>query len=326
MNSGTPPFMSDRIQIAHYPVFKKNLFKRNPALFAPFYRNTPKYKEKKYEQRQKTISQFEEKIIWHLVTGPGFCGATHPGAGKTFHGFMTGSNHPVYDSDCLYVNPAQHIFGISDSPGMTTFSRKLFDNIDHRMRTKPNSRIIDLINQLNRKTKPDERATLALIYFEEHPIERSFNKAFTLIAGDTCIFHGNIHRQGLVRVSGHDAFFGRMHSHMEPLEIPLSKGDFFIIASDGIASVRPVNQEAALEDVLWHYLQKDMNYSVFDITRHCNRIIEDEGSEQTRAWFRGNDDISLLIVYPDEFRDTNASGSVILGGYVMGATLSRVDT
>jgi hypothetical protein len=309
--------MDKGIRISRHPLFEKNIFRENPSLFAPFFHNTPDYMKAKYERRRQSLTRYEETVSWPLISGPGFCGATHPGAGKTFNNLMAGSTLPVYDSDCLYINPTCQIFGISDSPGISTFSRALFEEFDGGSNLSSIAGMEKQVNRLIEKPRPGgDRATLALIGLERARSGKRFKKAFAFIAGDTLLFHGNRLGQTLVRVEGDPHFIGRRTSPIEPVEIDLADDDFFIIASDGITSLRPLNGKVRVEDVLCDHMNPDPFDFVFNVTLSCNRIMQEQKPYGARAWFAGNDDISILMVSPDEWLDVGLTKSSILGGYV----------
>ena len=133
--------------------------------------NAPDHLQSKYEKQWLSLPRYEQIITWPLVAGPGFCGATHPGADTVFVDIMVGINSYVYNSDCLYVNPARRIFAISDPPGITTGSRRLFERLDGYLKTAADD-LEAYFNRLNRETRPEEGATLSLVHF---PLRRTRN-------------------------------------------------------------------------------------------------------------------------------------------------------
>jgi hypothetical protein len=301
--------------ISRRPLFEKDVFANNPALFAPFFRNTPAHLVKKHQAAKDRLPEFEKSVQWSMVEGQGFCGATHPGAGKSFNGIMTGTNYPIYDSDCIYINPHKRVFAISDSPGMTTFSRRLFQDLDRRLKAAPDADMACLINGLNHNTQHHERATLTLIDLDNCQTPA---KAQAFIAGDTFLFHGNRHRKQMVLIKGQDAFMGRFSGDLEPIEIDLGTGDFFIIASDGITDARSMVNRVGLEQTLLNHLNENLKDFVANVIERCNRIREDTTPNGNSARFCGNDDISLLIVLPENIPPMNWQQSCLLGGYITG--------
>ena len=59
------------------------------------------------------------------------------------------ATHPVYNSDCLYINPAKNVFAISDPPGITTFSRTLITELDKLLQTQAVENLEALVNEVN---------------------------------------------------------------------------------------------------------------------------------------------------------------------------------
>ena len=182
--------MTSPIHINYYPVFEKGTFEKYPALFDRFIQNTPGHIKKKYQKAWKTLPQYEETITWPSVIGPGFCGATHPGADNVFVETMVGSSNFIYNSDCVYINPSQKVFAISDPPGITTCSRKLFTKLNDYLQTGSTENIETIVNKLNRETSLGDDATLTLICFpEKNPVAKRVMPWLSL-PGTPCSFMG----------------------------------------------------------------------------------------------------------------------------------------
>jgi hypothetical protein len=307
--------MSEHISIHEYPIFEKGILKKHPALFDPYFRNTPDHIKKKYQKVQKTLPVYEEIYKWQVVTGPGFCGTTHPGTGKIFHGAMTGAAHPVYNSDCLYVNPAQNIFAISDPPGVTTFSRKLITELDKLLQSDPVEKLEDMVNEVNRNagTGLRDRATLALIHFPAN----NPGKALALLSGDSHMFHGNSIQKTISRLEAVPNRWGTPNAYFEMKQIEVAEGDFFVLASDGITAVRPVNQGIKLDEVILDLAINDSDNFAFNVARNCNQIIEEENAGRVRTIFGCGDDLSVILIEPAKLQPADSNESYILGGYIV---------
>ncbi len=308
--------MSNSVSIHNHPLFEKGVFEKHPSLFNAYLRHMPEYLKEKYKKTRKTLPEYEETFTWPMVLGPGFRGATHPGAGKTFNGIMTGSNIPIYNSDCLYVNPSQNVFAISDSPGITTFSRNLFAELDQRLKKKSIDGLETIINALNKELTLDGHATLTLIRFYKKISSNGFDRALGFIAGDTLLFHGNVFQKKFMRIEGSPNFLGSSNNDFKPIQMDISKGDFFVIASDGITSMRAGHPDVRLEDVLFLQVISDPENFAFNVIQECNRIMEEHSSSGSRTLFNGGDDISVILVFPEKLSHTVSENSIILGGYI----------
>ncbi len=308
--------MTIRIHIDYYPVFEKGTFKKYPALFDRFVQNTPSHIKKKYQKAWETLSRYGEKITWPLVTGPGFCGATHPGADNVFVESMVGSNNFIYNSDCVYINPSQKVFAISDPPGITTCSRKLFTKLDYYLQTGSPKDLEIILNNLNQETSLDDGATLSLICFPEKKLGNRAGYALAFIAGDTLLFHGNISQRKLTPIEGSPDLIGTPYIYLEPRRIELSRGDFFIIASDGILSIRGNNVETRLEEALLDHINTDKKNFALNTITASNRYLEERIRDRVMPRFGGSDNVSVLLVYPEKLIDISYQESSILGGYI----------
>ena len=305
--------MAKHISIQEYPVFEKGVFKKHPALFEPYSRNIPEHQKKKYQKMRKALPKYEETYQWQLISGPGFCGTTHPGTGKIFHGVMTGATHPVYNSDCLYVNPSQNVFAISDPPGITTFSRGLITQLDERLQSEPVGNLEAIINEVNRNAGNGlrDRSTLALIHFPpDNP-----GKALTLLSGDSLLFHGNTLHKRITRLPAVTNRWGTPNAYFELQQVNITEGDFFVLASDGITAVRPNGKAVKLDTIILNLAISDPDNFALNVAITCNQIIEEENAGQVRTTFGGGDDISVTLIDPAEFRPDRSEKSYILGGY-----------
>ncbi len=308
--------MSNGVSIYNYPLFEKGVFEKHPSLFNVYFRNAPEYSKKKYKEAQKTLCKYERTFTWPLVSGPGFCGATHPGAGKTFNGIMVGTNTPVYNSDCLYINPLKNVFAISDSPGVTTLSRGLFKELDRCLQNKSVYDLETIINNLNRQILLKDQATLTTICFYKDRSSGGFDKALAFIAGDTFLFHGNVFQGKMMQIEDDPNFLGSSIDGFKPVHLDIAEGDFFVIASDGITAIRPARQGVRLDDTILSHVNSDCEGFGFSVIQACNRIIEEQAAFGLRTSFNGGDDISVILVIPEKLDNTVSEDSIILGGYV----------
>ena len=312
--------MTDSFCIRYYPVFEKGIFEKNPSLFDRFIHHGPDYLKKEYQKVRETLLKYEEVITWPLIVGPGFCGATHPGAANIFTTTMVSSSGFIYNSDCLYVNPSQKVFAISDAPGIITCSRKLFEKLDCCLQAGSIDDIETIINDISKETKTNDRATLSLICFPENKSDNSFGKALAFIAGDTYLFRGNIFQRTMTLIEGVPEFIGRTHAHLEPKHFDLAEGDFFVIVSDGILSIRGNNKEIRLEEALRDHISGDLENFAFSAIKSCNSSLEERTSDRVTVRFGGGDNVSALLVYPEKLIDINCKKSFTLGGYIMEMT------
>lgn len=307
--------MSDTLNISYYPIFEQGVFKKHPSLFDRFTQNTSAHMKKKFHRVRETMHQYEEVITWPLVSGPGFCGGTHPGADNVFVNIMVSIRESVDNGDCLYVNPSRKAFAVSDAPGVTTTSRRLMERLDHCLQEGSINDITTIINSLNQEMGVQDGATLSLICFPRTKSNSGLEHALVFIAGDTYIFHGNTLQRRLALVEGIPDFFGNPHIYIEPIRIALAPGDFFIIASDGILSIRGNNREIKLEDALLEHINDDIESFALNTIVASNRCLETSAYERAIARFGGSDNISVLLVYPEKLIDTTHEDSCILGGY-----------
>lgn len=305
--------MKQLFTLQQMPVFPKGTFQQHPDLFYRFSQNAAGHLYKKYEENWQALPKCEEAITWQLLNGPGICAAVHPGADNVFVEIMVGINSYVYNSDCVYVNPHRQIFAVSDPPGITTGSRRIFEKLNgyiHQNNIKDN--LQNTINRLNREMPPSEGATLSLLHFRRHipHATQSF------IAGDTFLFHGNIINKTLKVVKGQEHFIGTPYAEFHPIEHSTMPGDFFLIASDGILSIKNEATPGKLEEVLLGYLQDDWRGFVPRLMHAANAYYQEKIYDREFSRFGGKDNISLLMVFPEELQDCDEEISYILGGYL----------
>ena len=136
------------------------------------------------------------------------------------------------------------------------------------------------------------------------------------IAGDTLLFHGNIHQRRLIPIEGSPDFIGMPYIYLEPRRIELTQGDFFIIASDGILSIRRDNVETRLEKALMAHINTNIENFALSAIMASNRYLEERIYDRVIPRFGGSDNVSALLVYPEKLTDISCQESVILGGYI----------
>jgi len=161
----------------------------------------------------------------------------------------------------------------------------------------------------------EDGTTLSLVYFPRKQPGSGLKEALVYIAGDTYLFHGNISSRRVTRIEGNPEFMGPPHIHLEPKRIHLTRGDFIVIASDGILSIRVNNDETRLEDILMDYVERDRHSFALNVTRSCNSLAAEKIYDRVVVRFGGSDNVSVLLVYPEELTDVDHQESFILGGY-----------
>jgi len=306
--------MTELFKLEHYPVFEKGIFQKHPALFNRFTHYASDTMKAKFRKAWESLPAYEGSITWPLASGPGFCGGTHPGADSIFLDTMLGSNNFIYNSDCLYISPSQKVFAISDPPGITDTSRKIFTKLDRRLKKRGINALETILNGLNKETSVDDGATLCLVAFPENG--HAGRRAVAFIAGDSLLFHGNLSTGGLTQVEGSPSFFATPYTSLSPLYIDLAEDDFFIIASDGIFSIRGEEREKPLEDALRERVNGEIAGFAYRAIRDSNRYLEESINNQTLSRFGGSDNISALLVYPGGLTTASSRESFILGGYI----------
>ncbi|MFC1920067.1 hypothetical protein ACFLWX_04680 [Chloroflexota bacterium] len=305
--------ISEAYTIQHYHVFEKGVFESNPSLFERFNNHIADNIRSRYSYIKETLSKYVDSITWPIVKGIGFCGATHPGAEKIFSTIMRGS-YVVHNSDCIYINPFDQVFAISDAPDMSTYSRALLTKIDEHLKRGYHD-LEGIIADSVKKITAHDHATLSLLCFPKNKEGRKL-VALAFVAGDTYIFHGNIARRRLAHIDGEPQFIGKTLKHCQPQYFDLEESDFFIIASDGVLSARS-NSEKPIQDTLWDYLDpRDLHESVSNIVRGCNLISEEMVDSRVINRFRGGDDISVLVIYPEQLADIECRRTILMGGWI----------
>jgi len=301
------------LYIQQLPVFPRGTFARHPDMFDRFQQNAATHLREKYETLWQGISRYEEIITWQMLQCPGVCAATHPGADNVFVEIMVGINSYVYNSDCIYVNPNRKIYAVSDPPGITTGSRRIFEKLDGYIRQHSiKDNLQNTINRLNREMNPSEGATLSLLHLRQHwPFTTQ-----SFIAGDTFLFHGNLRSRTLNSLKGQEYFIGTPYGEFSPMESRLQPGDFFLIASDGILSIKTGQTTGTLEEIILGYLESDWRTLVPRLMNIANAYYRETIFDRTFGHFGGKDNISLLMIYPEEIADEASEKSYILGGYL----------
>jgi hypothetical protein len=303
------------VEIKENTVFIKGTFRKHADLFDRFSQNASDYLLTKIEKARALLTACEEEITWPLITGPGFSAATHPGAESILINTIFEARLHVYNSDCLYINPGKKIFAVSDPPGITVSSRTLFRKLD-RLLSKPSpDSLKQIINRISENTPYRDNATLSLIHIPDTARQTSSPHAVVYVAGDTLLFHGNLHRKTLTRIEGNPQFFGTTHAYFEPVHIPVEPGDLFVIASDGIRSLLSHYPEEDLESILLRHLTIELPEFVSSLVARSNAhyVQHVNGTGTTRLG--GNDNVTILAVLPEGLSDANGSGTYILGGY-----------
>lgn len=303
------------IEIKHYPIFEKGTFQKHPEVFDRFLHHASSYLMKKFEKSRIVLSEYEDEITWPLITGPGFSAATHPGSDSILINTMFEGSRYVYNSDCLYINPQKKVFAVSDPPGVTTSSRRLFKKLDRYLSEESPNGLEKMINRLNGNTSYNDNATLSLVYIPEETSQGSSSEAIVYVAGDTILFHGNLSRNTLCRIDGNPHFIGTTHAYFEPRSIRFEPEDLFIIASDGIASLLSNNPEEKLEEVLLRYLNDGVEGFISTVVEQSNAYYRQMANDNEIPRFGGNDNVSVLVVYPDQLVDTDSQDTFMLGGY-----------
>ncbi|MCP4752873.1 MAG: SpoIIE family protein phosphatase [Proteobacteria bacterium] len=309
--------MTVPIEIKNYPVFEKGTFRNHPTLFDRFILHASSYMMEKFNKARTILEECEETITWPLISGPGFSGATHPGADTILIETMYAAHRSVYNSDCLYINPRMRVFAVSDPPGKTVSSRRLFRKLDRHLSDGAPDGLEPFINQLSRDTEYHDAATLSLVHFPQPASADSPPEAVVYIAGDTIVFHGNSSRKTLRSIDGNPHFIGTTHASFQPHPIELEKGDFIVIASDGILPLATKNNGESLEQILLNHLEEGPVPFVANVVQRSNEYYEQPvGDNGTIPRLGGNDNLSVLVVYPDDLMATDDPESFLLGGYL----------
>lgn len=307
--------MTKQFQLSEQPVFEDGVFAANPDLFDRFARPVSDRMAERFREAQDLLIERQQSVTWPLLTGPGFAAGTHPGADNVFIETMIGSNQFVYDSDCLYVNPRRRVFAASDPPGITDCSRRLFERLDRRLNDAADNEaeadLEKMVNDLNRELSVDDGATLTLVTFPE-----AGGPALAFVAGDTLLYKGNLASETLEAIEGSPDFIGTPHLYLEPIEIETGDGDFLVIASDGILSIRALDRERTLEQLLRGYAVGPPEDFVTAAMRDCNGCVTDTIYDRTITRFGGSDNVSVVFLRPEELVETDSEETFILGGYL----------
>lgn len=303
------------VEIEHNPIFEKGTFRKHPEVFERFYHHASSYLLKKFEISRTILAEYEDDITWPSITGPGFSAATHPGSDTILINTMFEGSPYVYNSDCLYINPRDRVFAVSDPPGVTTSSRRLFNKLDRCLSDGSPDSLEEIINRLNGNTSYNDNATLSLVYIPDGTSEDTQSEAIVFVAGDTILFHGSLSRNALKRIDGNPHFIGTTHAYFEAQAIPYQTEDFFIIASDGILSLLSNASEESIEEVLLTYVNDGLEGLASAAVRHSNAYYRQMANDNEIPRFGGNDNVTVLVIHPDNLMDTESDDVFMLGGY-----------
>lgn len=301
--------------IEEFPVFGKGVFKAHAELFDPYLQHQPDHVRERHRRTRRTLPKYEGTVRWQAIRGPGFCASIHPGSAKIFHAVMTGAAHPVYLSDCLYINLGRRIFALSDPPGMTTLSRSLLEALDRYLQSDPAADLGELINRVNREAGEGlrDRATLSLLYLP--PDEPGI--AWILLAGDSYLWQGNAASGGMKLAEAGPNRWGTPNMRLELKRVEFEPDDFFLLASDGIIALRFVHPDMGLEEALAHRVRSDGIEFARSVSEQCNAVFTEETPDGRRTWFGGGDDITLCLIHPRDLPRATLDQTYILGGYVV---------
>ncbi len=307
--------MREGIVIEAYPVFGKGTFRAYPELFEPYLRNQPAHIREKYRKARRTLPKFEGSIKWQTIRGTGFCASIHPGSAKVFHALMTGAAHPIYVSDCLYINLRHRIFALSDPPGMTTLSRSLLEALDRYLKADPRADLEAIINRVNREAGEGlrDRATLSLLHLPpDDP-----NTARLVLAGDSYLWHGSGETGELRLAQAVPNRWGTPNMELYINSVPLKEGDFFLLATDGVIALRYRFPDEGLEEALARRVRTDGPAFAERLARECNDVLIELTPEGRQARFAGGDDLAVVLVHPRSLPGPEIGETYILGGYVI---------
>ena len=308
--------MTASTKITHYPIFEKGLFAKHPELFDRFFEQASGYMREKFETSKQFLIDAEEVETWPIVTGPGFSGATHPGANNILIETLYSEKKYIYNSDSLYINSHQRVFAISDPPGKTTSSRRLFKKLDRFLETDTPDNLEAFINQVSKDTRYDDAAALSLVYF---PLTSQVteSQAVVFVSGDILLYHGNLLKNEIAPISGNSQFIGTSHATFESQNIKLDKGDFFILASDGVSSLLLNNGQATLDITLMDLFQSNPEQFISTIVHRCNAYytVQSDGMKPIPR-LGGDDNVTILSLFPDQIPEFDDSQSYLLGGFL----------
>ena len=306
------------IETKHFPVFEKGTFQKHPELFDRFFDHATDYLAKKLRGGREILAECEETVTWPLITGPGFAGATHPGSDNILIETMHAGRRSIYNSDSVYVNPAERIFAVSDPPGITSSARELFGKLDRYLLESSSDGLEELIGRISENTSYDDSATLSLAHFPRRTPGAAAPEAIVYVAGDTYLFHGSPSRSALARIEGNPQSIGTTHAHFGPQRIRLEPDDFIMIASDGVS---PLLAESQGEGTGWSvlaHLEDGPADLVAAMVQRSNDFYEQRVFGRAIPRFGGNDNVSVLVVCPDDLTEADDRRSFILGGYTTG--------
>jgi len=308
--------VTDPIEIRNIPIFEEGTFREHAAVFKRFLQHAPDYMLRKFHRAQAALAECEGVVTWPLIVGPGFSGATHPGADNILIETMYAGHRHIYNSDCLYINPAKRVFAVSDPPGVTVSARMLLGKLDEYLLENEPDTLGLFINNISRDTAYADTATLCLVYVPK-PASRALPvEAIAFNAGDSYLFHGNRSTGRLTHIDGNPQFIGSSHAHFESQHLRLEADDVFIVASDGIAALSVENKGEILEPSMVKDLEEGLDVFVTSAIERTNAYFEQEVYGRTIPRFGGNDNGSILVIHPSALIDAEGGNSFLLGGYV----------
>lgn len=291
-----------------HPVFAEGTFRGHPDLLTRFTRHAADHMIGRYERAWQILLAYEGALRWPLLSGPGFHAATHPGADTIFSDTMAGLEDSLYNSDCVYVNPAERVFAVSDPPGITDSARRLFERLDGILGMEDD--VEGLVNRLNHEMPAGESTAFCLLRI----LPGDPGTVAAMVAGDALLFHGNARQRTVRAIPARAPFLGTPYAVFQARKIPLAPDDFFILASDGILSLKGNDPDRRLEDLLRDHLDGDEELFVLRAMEACNGHFVQEVLGRTVPRFGGCDNVSLVFVRPDGLRTDHRRKSFILGG------------
>jgi serine/threonine protein phosphatase PrpC len=96
----------------------------------------------------------------------------------------------------------------------------------------------------------------------------------------------------------------------------MKQDDFFIIASDGIESLRQTHPNRTIVEVLLDLVKTDPHNFAANMTHACNRVYQESFNGTSRTLLAGHDDLTVLLIRPMALADVQTGNAAILGGQV----------
>ena len=186
---------------------------------------------------------------------------------------------------------------------------RIFERLDRRLREDGTASLAEILNDLNRRLPVNDGATLTLISLDGN------GRAQAFIAGDTFLFHGSSPSGTLREIRGGREFFGTPYTTLQPIELEVAPGDYFIIASDGILSLRGSQRHRPITEVLLEHAGQGLDDLALRALQQSNLRLEETIYGQRLTRFGGNDNVTMVVVQPDKLAD-GSGDSHILGGSI----------